>query len=223
MGLCRRLCVIIRKASPYSLQRPVPFSSTGSAGSPRTSDSFPEDSDGGGGSAVYRRALKFQRPTVIKWQDRLYNSVSFIGTVELPVKITATRHGSFGVHTMLSVKTSRESNHTLRIFLKMWDNLAEIAIKHLKPNDFIYVSGSLGSYEKSDANGKLRIYYEVTVKELNYVVPRGQGQISQKYENSESRGTILKCIDAGYFQMMTLKQVNRTPGHTPSPDIVYAT
>lgn len=48
-----------------------------------------------------------------------------------------------------------------RILLKMWDEMAVLSFKHLKPNDFIYVSGHLCSYTKDDVNGNLRLQHEV--------------------------------------------------------------
>lgn len=50
-----------------------------------------------------------------------------------------------------------------RILLKMWDEMAELCFKHLKPNDFIYVAGRLGSYTKADQNGNSRLYHEVSL------------------------------------------------------------
>ncbi|TKY57446.1 hypothetical protein E2542_SST21894 [Spatholobus suberectus] len=41
-------------------------------------------------------------------------------------------------------------------------SVAELASEHLKPNDFIYVSGSLGSYTKPDASGIRQLYYKTT-------------------------------------------------------------
>lgn len=43
----------------------------------------------------------------------------------------------------------------------MWEEMAELSVKHLKPNDFIYVSGRLGSYTKVDQNGNLSMRYKV--------------------------------------------------------------
>ncbi|KAE9456342.1 hypothetical protein C3L33_11754, partial [Rhododendron williamsianum] len=48
-----------------------------------------------------------------------------------------------------------------RILLKMWDKMAEISIKHLKPGDCVYVSGHLQLYTKIDENGKLNTSYQV--------------------------------------------------------------
>ncbi|KAA8546247.1 hypothetical protein F0562_003014 [Nyssa sinensis] len=68
----------------------------------------------------------------------------------------------------------------------MLDEMAELSIKHLKPNDFIYVSGHLGSYTKADVNAKLVTKYKVIVKEINYVMQHGQLATCQKSEQSES-------------------------------------
>lgn len=43
----------------------------------------------------------------------------------------------------------------------MWGDMAKSCQKHLKPNDFIYVSGHLQSYAKVDENGNLRLRYKV--------------------------------------------------------------
>nr|DAD40521.1 TPA_asm: hypothetical protein HUJ06_014844 [Nelumbo nucifera] len=71
-----------------------------------------------------------------------------------------------------------------RILLSMWDKMGETSYKHLRRNDLIYVSGQLGSYKKVDANGELKMYYKVIVKELNYVAQNGRQQCCQKPEKS---------------------------------------
>ena len=45
----------------------------------------------------------------------------------------------------------------------MRDEMGKLCLDHLKPNDFIYVSGLLGTYTKADQNGILRLYYKVRV------------------------------------------------------------
>jgi len=35
-----------------------------------------------------------------------------------------------------------------RILMEMWDEMAEMCLKHLEPNDFVYVSGRVWSYKK---------------------------------------------------------------------------
>ncbi|KAJ8437668.1 hypothetical protein Cgig2_028606 [Carnegiea gigantea] len=92
-------------------------------------------------SAVYRNACKYARPLTVAWSERLHNSVCFIGTVKYPLKRIATRTDQFGVHTILIVKTSPDSHTSFLIHLQMWDEIAQRALQHLKPNDYIYVSG----------------------------------------------------------------------------------
>uniref|UniRef100_A0A5B7C394 Primosome PriB/single-strand DNA-binding n=1 Tax=Davidia involucrata TaxID=16924 RepID=A0A5B7C394_DAVIN len=184
MEACR-LRTLLRNLASFSLHRLRPFSSSSAAASPRDWRFFSDDNSEGG-SSVYRHALKFQRPSTIKWQKQLRNSVRFIGTVDLPLKRINFGSGKLGVHTVLNVKTSRNSNRPVKILLLMLDEMAEISMKHLKPNDFIYVSGHLGSYTKADGNGKLVTKYKVTVKEINYVMQHGQGSTCQKSEQSES-------------------------------------
>ena len=47
------------------------------------------------------------------------------------------------------------------VLLMMWNSVAELALEHLKPNDFIYASGSLGSYTKPGADGIPGLNYKV--------------------------------------------------------------
>ncbi|KAL0438653.1 UNVERIFIED_CONTAM: Thylakoidal processing peptidase 1, chloroplastic [Sesamum latifolium] len=121
---------------------------------------FSDDSgDSDGESSVYKRALKFQRPTTVRYQDILPNSVSLIGRVVLPLK--ACKSPKVGFHTMIKVKASSGACSCFSVLLKFWDEMAEISVQHLKLNDLIYVSGRLGSYKKVDGNGKLMHKYEV--------------------------------------------------------------
>ncbi|XP_057531907.1 protein OSB1, mitochondrial-like [Amaranthus tricolor] len=108
------------------------------------------------------------RPSTVTWSSRLHNSARFIGTVEYPLKQYNTRNGRLGVYTFLRVKTSPYSNSSFRILFEMWGELAERVFPHLKPDDFIYISGELGSYTK-DIEGVQKLMYKVTARELNYV------------------------------------------------------
>ncbi|KAL0360783.1 UNVERIFIED_CONTAM: protein OSB1, mitochondrial [Sesamum radiatum] len=114
---------------------------------------FSDDSgESDGESSVYKRALRFQRPTTVRYDDILPNSVSLIGRVVLPLK--ACKSPKFGFHTTLKVKGSSGASPYFSILLNFWDEMAEISVQHLKLNDLIYVSGRLGSYMKVDENGK---------------------------------------------------------------------
>ncbi|XP_043711135.1 protein OSB1, mitochondrial-like isoform X2 [Telopea speciosissima] len=68
----------------------------------------------------------------------------------------------------------------------MRDKMAEISLQHLRPNDFIYVSGHLLSYTKV-LSGKPKTFYEVIVKELNYVAQIGQYKSCKKLEESDPK------------------------------------
>lgn len=70
----------------------------------------------------------------------------------------------------------------------MWDEMAEICIQHLKWNDLIYVSGHLASYTKKTEDGELGIYYQVIVKELNYVAQHGKTSASPELKKAEIQG-----------------------------------
>ncbi|XP_059636505.1 uncharacterized protein LOC132278677 isoform X2 [Cornus florida] len=170
----------------FSLQKFRRFSSSSSTARARARSSFSDDPEGG--SSIYRHALKFKPPSTINWQNRyrkalevleypdrpsrwpkyiqqLHNSVSFIGTIDR-LRESDCQYGDSGTYTWLTVKTSPDSNRSFEILLNMWDEMAEISIRHLKPNDFIYVSGRLGSYTKVDINGKLETYYQIQLKPL---------------------------------------------------------
>lgn len=45
----------------------------------------------------------------------------------------------------------------------MWDEMAEIASKHLQPNDVIYVSGKLESYTKAFEDGEIGTQFQVII------------------------------------------------------------
>lgn len=45
----------------------------------------------------------------------------------------------------------------------MWRDVAEMASKHLRRNDFIFASGNLVSNEKEDGSGKIRVLYKVSI------------------------------------------------------------
>lgn len=140
-----------------------------------------EASHNGKGSAVYHHTLKHAPPaTISRWKQRshLHNSVSLIGSVVWPVKRMASRR--FGVYTVLKV----DSPSVLRILLQMWDEIAETAIQHLKPNDYIYVSGSLGWYVKPGLSSNQIMHYKVIVKELNYVKQLDQEETPIRVQKS---------------------------------------
>lgn len=134
-------------------------------------------------SVVYRHTLKTQRPTTIRWQNELENSASFIGTVDSPLKTFTTSTGILCAYTRLKLQPPSRSKKFLTIFLNMWEDMAELCIQHLKPNDCIYVSGYLRSYTKEHNNGNIILYHKVIVKEINYVANN-----KQKTHNTEDQG-----------------------------------
>lgn len=157
-----RLRTFMRNTAPFPLRRlPPPCPSPSSAAS-----SGPREGESGPGSVVYRHALRFQRPTTIRWQAQLANSASFIGSVLFPLRRVSTSDGRFGVSTVLRVHKPGDSGRGFRILLKMWDEMAETSWKHLRAEDFVYVSGQLGSYAKASEGGQSRTYYEVTIDNI---------------------------------------------------------
>ncbi|KAK3039380.1 hypothetical protein RJ639_027629 [Escallonia herrerae] len=162
--------------SSSQLQKFRPFSSL-AATDHKVCSHFPDEPEAD--SSVYRHALESQRPSTIRWRKSLQNSVSFIGTVVGPLR----RLGQLGIQARLQVK----NHHLSRITLNMWGEMAEISKEHLRPNDFIYVSGHLGSFEIVDEYGRHRTYYKVNVEEINFVVQEYRYAACPEFEQSESR------------------------------------
>lgn len=134
-----------------------------------------------GESAVYRRALKFQRPTTVKFQENMLNSVNLIGLISAPFKYYDTASGRTGVYTSLTVDSSARAYRDFTVLLNFWDELAEIAVEHLKLRDLIYVSGSLVSYKNMDECGKSIYRHKVRVAEVNYIIQHAAGLSCQKF------------------------------------------
>jgi single-stranded DNA-binding protein len=150
------------------------------------------DDDSHNWSPVYRDTLKFPPPSAIAWEGNdwlnsarrdLRNSASFIGTVDGPIKRVNSTNAN-GAYTMLEVKSPQSSKRVFRIELRMWDQMAEISIKHLRPNDLIYVSGYLSLYNIINKNGEYKTNYQLNAEKINYVM---QGQKCPKDEQSRPK------------------------------------
>ncbi|XP_027332957.1 protein OSB1, mitochondrial-like [Abrus precatorius] len=169
----------------FSPRSCFPFSTSFTPNRPRVTHSF--DDVVPGCSAVYRHALKFQRPAIIEWSPYLENTASFIGSVTRAPKRVNSKTGRFGVHTVLEVQRSNQPNiSSFQVLVMMWNSVAELAWEHLKANDFIYVSGCLGSFNKTDASGNLRLGYKLLVKELEFVAQRPGYQDLKKLKSVEA-------------------------------------
>ncbi|PKA54307.1 Protein OSB1, mitochondrial [Apostasia shenzhenica] len=140
-------------------------------------------------SVAYRRSM-FRPPSAVMPWELSQNACSFIGTVLSPVQSSGERCGHLCAFTFLSVKSDprKPDSSSFRIFLMMQGILAEISLKHLKPNDFIYISGSLGSYEMLNESGEPETFYKVAVQNLNYVKRLDQQHKTQMQEISQAGG-----------------------------------
>lgn len=56
-----------------------------------------------------------------------------------------------------------------RITLNFWDELAEISLEYLKPRDIIFVSGTLGTYDRVNDFGENEMHYQVGTCSLCYL------------------------------------------------------
>ncbi|CAN6232434.1 unnamed protein product [Urochloa humidicola] len=128
---------------------------------------------GGGGagepeSVAYRMSM-VRRPSSVRKRGLTWNSCSLIGRLNAPVR--PYEHSSADYPTAYSFLTvspsSSSSNFTVTLQLKR--KLANVGLKHLKHNDLIYVSGFLRSYHKISPSGDRNIFYQIQVKQLNYV------------------------------------------------------
>ncbi|KAF3781788.1 Protein OSB1 [Nymphaea thermarum] len=129
------------------------------------------------GSFVYRQALKFQRPNAIKLQPHLRNSASFIGTIIRPFIKFINHERIFCVYSKLRLlpPPPGKGGRPLWIFVDFYDKMARIASRHLKPGDFVYVSGHLDYFtvgNNDGGNGKALMFYKVIVKDWNFVQPK---------------------------------------------------
>ncbi|KAL6012564.1 Protein osb1, mitochondrial-like [Asimina triloba] len=74
------------------------------------------------------------------------------------------------------------------IMLQMQDEMANIALEHLRPNDSVYVLGHLSSYTKVIDNGRSEIIYKVVVNELNFIKDNSQVQTCKTAVEREREG-----------------------------------
>ena len=108
-----RLLAFVTKAIPSTPRRCFSFS-TSLGSTPKSANVFEDGAEGG--SAVYQHALKFQRPTVIKLQKQLKNTVSLIGSVSRELQVMKSKR-RFGVYTSLDVQNPNKSKRSFRLVL----------------------------------------------------------------------------------------------------------
>ncbi|KAH1065651.1 hypothetical protein J1N35_030638 [Gossypium stocksii] len=183
--IVRRIAaLILRRISQLPLPNRTSFHSS-AASNRGFSNHFVDDDEGG--SAIYRLALKFQRPTTVEVEPPSRNRISLIGTVDEPLKVMNTRSDKFGVQTRLNVKNPYDSDCRFKIRLQMWNEMGKICMEHVKPEDFIYVSGVLGSFSDATLDKQLILYYkQVNVLELSFVTHHGERSTTHKYKELES-------------------------------------
>lgn len=175
-------------------------------------------------SIIYQHALKTQRPNTIPPQKWLLNSVTFIGTVNSPLKPFTKPNGLLCVYTQLKVEYPFNSNKFISIFLDMWEDMAELSMQHLKQNDYIYVSGNLRSVKKPSDSGKLELKHKVIVKEINYVATNNQktnkieDQGESTLEKQRNRLYLWQVFFANPYEWQDLRKFKVSPGQ---PDFTH--
>ncbi|XP_078430590.1 protein OSB1, mitochondrial-like [Wolffia australiana] len=150
----------------------LPPRSASSATFISSADSSDEDE-----SIVYKKHRSCSPPPSFPASKLPVDSCSLIGTVAGPIRRCACKSDNIGAYTFLEV---RDALTPFRIMVMVWGDLAEVSLKFLKPNDAIYVSGSLSSYEKPSSSGDLRIKYQIIAKELNFVDLQGRNPSDQQ-------------------------------------------
>ncbi|CAL4917912.1 unnamed protein product [Urochloa decumbens] len=142
---------------------------------------------GGGGSAgepesVEYRMSMVRRPSSVRKWGVTWNSCSLIGRLDAPVRPCNNSPDEYPrAYTFLSVSPSSPSSSSssftmnlYRVTLQLKGELAKVGLKHLKHNDLVYVSGFLGSFHKVSPSGDRYIFYQIHVKELNYVLDQNK-------------------------------------------------
>ncbi|XP_017255682.2 protein OSB1, mitochondrial [Daucus carota subsp. sativus] len=187
-------------------------SSSSSSLSYNTAKLVNQISDDGTELTAYERALKYKRPSTIKYQEELSNSVSLIGVVTRPICPVKSKSGGgdLGAYTVLKVNNTLSSCQTTRrhtwILLSMWGKMAQICITHLKLDDLVYVSGHLGSYSKADKNGIPNTSYKVNVMNINYVQSHRQAPVCERAKQSRVEDLAVTSLDR-YNDRLHLWQV----------------
>ncbi|CAO2039625.1 unnamed protein product [Urochloa humidicola] len=133
---------------------------------------------GGGGagepeSVAYRMSM-VRRPSSVRKRGLTWNSCSLIGRLNAPVRPYERSSADYPTaYSFLTVSpSSSSSNFTVTLQLK--GELANVGLKHLKHNDLIYVSGFLRSYHKISPSVDRNIFYQIQVKELNFVLDQNK-------------------------------------------------
>nr|XP_043637090.1 protein OSB1, mitochondrial-like [Erigeron canadensis] len=168
-------------------------------------------------SLIYQQTLKTQRPLTIQFQKKLLNSVSFIGTIISPIKSYTREGGALVAHTQLKVQSPDGPNKFLTIFLDMWDDMAELSIQHIKPNDCIYVSGYLRSSTITCDDGSTKLKNKVIVKEINYVANNNQqcqnieDQRESALERQRKRLYLWQVFFANPYEWKDLRKCKANP------------
>ncbi|KAE8659081.1 Nbs-lrr resistance protein isoform 1 [Hibiscus syriacus] len=202
--IVRRLGALIgRHISQIPLPNRTSFHSSAASNCRLSNHIFDDE----GGSVVYRLALRFQRPTTVQVKPGSRNRISLIGTVDVPLKVMNTKSDKFGVQTRLIVKNPYDSDRRFKIGLRMWNEMGRICMEHVKPGDFIYVSGLLGSFSQANVDKQLIVYYQVNVTELNFVAQQGQRSNTRKCEELGSKQDVGEAGMGRYNSQQYLWQV----------------
>ncbi|KAI3865499.1 hypothetical protein MKW92_009388 [Papaver armeniacum] len=143
----RRLCIALQSSHLFSTS-----SSSPSSPEPELFDSESKD-DNNNYQEFFRFAihpkiqpqkymgnLDWPKPSEIPWQSNKANSINLIGSISMPVQFQDEYPD--GKSTVIAI-LSRDSAPHLRIPIIFKGCLADMAAKHLKEKDVIYVAGHL--------------------------------------------------------------------------------
>ncbi|CAN1844802.1 Protein OSB1, mitochondrial, partial [Linum perenne] len=131
----------------------------------------------------------YERPAEIPWKKELCNSVQLIGIVGGPVEIKYFPSGKVVAWTKLAFKQS--ATESCWINLTFWNEMAEIASRHIQNGNQIYVSGRLNADTVKSQEGKVQMYYKVVVQHFNFI-ERNESSFSSDGDESYINASVAK-------------------------------
>ncbi|WOL11993.1 protein OSB3, chloroplastic/mitochondrial [Canna indica] len=121
------------------------------------------------------------RPKAIPFQTKVANQVHLIGSVGVPVELQTLPNGSYSAVSVLSSETTKGSPQFWIPVIFLGD-LAQVAARHLKENDVVYVTGQLSGEALPHTNEDARTNIQVLADSLSFV----QNECSVKVDDKSN-------------------------------------
>ncbi|KAF3333894.1 Single-strand binding protein family protein [Carex littledalei] len=112
---------------------------------------------------VSGRRSTLRPPPTVKRRSVATNRCSFIGQITAPVRVYKNNSGVF---TFLKVKglLTNQTTSPFEICISMIGELAGVSLQYLQQEQYVYVSGSLCSYNKIHSSYLHHVHYTVCTK-----------------------------------------------------------